>query len=55
MVDFDLPECPGGKRWTRLVDTNAPDDNRQPDFEFGDTYQVTGRSLLLFLLEPDGP
>jgi isoamylase len=55
MVDFDLPECPGGKRWTRLVDTNAPDDDRQPDFEFGDAYQVTGRSLLLFLPEPDGP
>ena len=55
MVDFDLPECPGGKRWTRLVDTNAPDDDRQPGFEFADTYQVTGRSLLLFRWSPTNP
>jgi glycogen operon protein len=52
MVEFALPEVPGGVRWTRLADTNAPDDAEEPAFAFGDKFQVTGRSVLLFLLEP---
>jgi pullulanase/glycogen debranching enzyme len=26
LVEFTLPSAPGGKTWTRLVDTNVPDD-----------------------------
>ena len=53
VVDFTLPAVPGGERWARLVDTNLPDDVEEAGFAFGDKFQVTGRSLLLFLLEPD--
>ncbi len=49
MVEFILPEVPEAMGWARLLDTNAPDDEEEPDFAFGETYQVTGRSLLLFL------
>ena len=49
LVNFILPECPGGTVWSGLLDTNAPDETLQ-QYGFGATYQVTGRSLLLFLL-----
>jgi glycogen operon protein len=49
VVDFTLPEVPEANGWVRLVDTNAPDDTKQPEFAFGDTYQVTDRSVLLFV------
>jgi isoamylase len=52
LVNFALPEVPGGTGWTRLADTNAPDDDEEPDFAFGDTFQVTARSFLLFILKP---
>jgi glycogen operon protein len=48
LVEFTLPEVPDMIGWTRLVDTNTPDDKEEPEFAFGETYQVTGRSLLLF-------
>jgi glycogen operon protein len=49
VVDFHLPHAPGGQRWRVLIDTNAP--GREPaDLDFGHGYQVTARSLLLFLL-----
>jgi glycogen operon protein len=49
VVDFHLPQTPGGKQWRVLIDTNAP--QREPDdMDFGHAYQVTARSLLLFLL-----
>ena len=51
MVDFDLPQCPGGTRWTRLVDTNAPADDRQPALgvsrEWGDHAALANRSFWL--------
>jgi glycogen operon protein len=53
VVNFKLPEVPEGRRWVRLFDTNDP----QLDCAgcpFGGVYQVTGRSLLLFLLDRDG-
>jgi isoamylase len=50
VVQFTLPEVPEGKRWTRLVDTNVPGGFDTPNFEFGAQYDVTGRSLLLFIL-----
>jgi len=52
-VNFKLPEVPEGKRWIRLLDTNDPK-LRRGEYAFGAEYLVTGRSLLLFLLERDG-
>ncbi len=52
-VAFTLPECPGGSAWELLVDTNIPEQEDAPDFAFEAAYQVTGRSLLLFLLRPE--
>jgi isoamylase len=52
-VSFTLPESPEGKGWTLLIDTNIPDSEETPEFDFGDSYQVTGRSLLLLLLQPE--
>jgi isoamylase len=54
VVTFKLPKVTGGRNWLRLVDTNLPDDDEDYDqsanFRFAHVYQVTGRSLLLFLL-----
>jgi isoamylase len=50
VVKFTLPEVPEGKRWTRMIDTNLPAGFDTPSFEFGAVYEVTGRSLLLFVL-----
>jgi isoamylase len=56
VVDFKLPKVTGGRDWERLIDTNLPDEDQDPEvpvrLEFGHEYQVTGRSLLLFLLRP---
>ena len=49
-VAFQLPVCPGGHRWSRLVDTNIPIDEPGA-FYAGASYTVTARSLLLFALE----
>jgi glycogen operon protein len=51
LVVFTLPEAPGGKFWTLLIDTNAPEREDEPVFEAGHAYQVTGRSLVLFALQ----
>jgi isoamylase len=54
VVEFTLPEANGGGAWSLLIDTNMEDDAAQKKtekFNLGDTYQVTGRSLLLFQLE----
>ena len=59
VVVFTLPKVKGGRDWERLVDTNLPDEDAdeadRPRFRFGHAYQVTGRSLLLFLLRPGRP
>ena len=54
-VGFHLPEVVGGQRWTRLIDTNQLDHAEEPTFEFGASYTVTGRSILLFelVMDPD--
>jgi len=52
VVRFHLPEIAGGARWELLVDTNRPEQEESPSFEFGHDYEVTGRSLLLFALQP---
>jgi isoamylase len=50
IVEFDLPEVPGGGEWCLLIDTNLPDDAEKGIFRPGQPYEVTGRSLLLFVL-----
>ncbi|MBY4945171.1 glycogen debranching protein GlgX [Cupriavidus respiraculi] len=54
VVEFTLPDIAGSDQWTCLIDTNAPVREELPTFVTGDTYQVTGRSLLLFALEARG-
>jgi glycogen operon protein len=52
IVQFTLPECPGGDRWQRLIDTNSPD-SEPIVFKTRDQYEVTARSSLLFALKAD--
>jgi isoamylase len=49
-VAFALPQAVGGSQWSLLVDTNIPDAPPGAMFAFGSSYEVTGRSLLLFSL-----
>ncbi len=53
MVNFALPEVVGGNVWRCLLDTNIPDDSTHESFQTGETYGITGRSLVLFVLEPE--
>jgi glycogen operon protein len=53
LVEFSLPETPGGSHWQLLIDTNLADDDELGTFATGEAYGVTGRSLLLFALEAD--
>jgi glycogen operon protein len=53
VVKFKLPEAAGGQEWVCLVDTNQPGLPGMPRFQFGHIYEVTGRSLLLFMLRPE--
>jgi glycogen operon protein len=50
MVEFTLPEVPQGQHWKLQLDTNVPDLEPGAEFSFGDSYQVTGRSTLMFEL-----
>ena len=54
VVDFEMPDIPGSDQWTCLIDTNAPVREELPEFDAGNTYQVTGRSMLLFALHTRG-
>jgi glycogen operon protein len=51
VVVFTLPVVPRGNQWKCLIDTNVPERTDEPLFAPGDAYQVTGRSLLLFVLQ----
>ncbi len=53
VVNFTLPDWVGGRGWKRLVDTNDPELD-EAELDFGHDYEVTGRSLLLFELLPEG-
>jgi len=46
IVNFVLPEVAEGRSWLELIDTNQPD-AAITEFEFGNAYAVTGRSLLV--------
>ncbi|SDB73223.1 glycogen debranching protein GlgX [Belnapia rosea] len=52
LVEFTLPPSPGGRGWKRLIDTNQPE-GKEEVFGFGDAYGVTGRSVLLFVMEAE--
>jgi glycogen operon protein len=52
VVNFTLPEAIAGQRWRCLIDTNLPKRDELAPFDFGSEYMVTGRSFLVFLLEP---
>jgi glycogen operon protein len=49
-VKFILPECEGGREWSLLLDTNAPENHDKSTFKVGTSYLVTGRSLVLYEL-----
>jgi isoamylase len=51
VVKFALPPCPETVGWNRLFDTNDPALPGEK-FKFGDVYEVTGRSMLLFEGDP---
>jgi isoamylase len=53
VVNFKLPEVVGGQMWRCLLDTNVPDLTAAPRISTGNDYQITGRSLVLFALQPD--
>ena len=56
VVKFKLPDSPGGKEWLLAVDTNDPDEKNQATrFKIGEIYDVTARSLRLFILECEKP
>jgi len=55
LVHFTLPECPGGERWTLLIDTNIAEGAEQQIFKTGERYDVTARSSLLFVLNAEAP
>jgi glycogen operon protein len=50
VVKFTLPECLGGEEWALLIDTNIPEATEEPGFKTGDIYDVTARSLLLYVM-----
>ena len=41
LVEFTLPECPGGDTWSLLIDTNIADNSEKGSFKVGDSYGVT--------------
>jgi len=53
LVGFTLPETVGGSYWQLLIDTNLPEDGGVGRFTTGEVYGVTGRLLLLFVLQTD--
>jgi isoamylase len=52
LVEFTLPATVGGWRWQLLIDTNLSENAEMGSFASREIYGVTGRSLLLFALEP---
>jgi glycogen operon protein len=53
-VKFTLPEVPEGKDWLLLADSNLPVQAEEKVFAIGEAYEVTGRSMLVFLLRAEG-
>ena len=51
LVDFTIPEGTDSEEWCLLVDTNREENDADGVFSSGDKFGVTGRSLLLFVLQ----
>ena len=51
-MPFALPEVAGGRNWGIVFDTNVPDRVSDETFVFGEAYEVTGRSSVMFVLNP---
>ena len=49
-VGFELPVVIGGTVWERLLDTNQPEADDGEMFAFDKVYEVTGRSVVMFVL-----
>jgi glycogen operon protein len=49
LVEFTLPDCPGGPTWALVIDTNIAGEEPQFRGEIGAKYGMTGRSLALFV------
>jgi isoamylase len=54
VVTFTLPEVTGGDRWRCLIDTDESERDELPVFRPNNTYDVAGRSLVLFALDDRG-
>jgi glycogen operon protein len=56
VVNFILPQSTQGRHWERVIDTNIPagEHGSGQQFEPGKEYVTTGRSLLAFVLRPNG-
>jgi isoamylase len=54
VVEFTMPTIPEGDSWVYLIDTNVPHRIEDALHGFGEVYEVTGFSFLLFALEPKG-
>ena len=55
LVDFIPPGTYGCDEWSLLIDTNREDNDAFGIFKTGDSFGVTGRSLLLFVLQTTQP
>lgn len=53
-VNFKLPEVAQGTGWTKLLDTNLPEQISNKLFNFDHDFEVPPRSLLLFELKKNG-
>jgi glycogen operon protein len=53
LVEFTLPKCVGGNRWSLIIDTNVPDKPEGGVFKMQTKYGVTAHSLLLFELQSE--
>ena len=51
-VPFTLPSAAGGRHWVKLVDTHKPGDTAIARSKSGERFEVPGRTLLLFVLQP---
>ena len=45
----------GGTSWERLLDTNRPEAEDGELFAFDQVYEVTGRSVVMFVLRAAAP
>ena len=50
VVNIHLPDCNSCTAWRLLLDSNIPDDETTRDFQIGDPYAMTARSIAAFQL-----